>query len=106
MKSAPAGHFEQLATPAAGDVGDLPEDPRLMAAVQEYLDQLEAGRRPNRQEFLRQFPDLAGPLTACLEGLELVYKTSLREKLPPGGPAMLASESGDALPANPLGDFQ
>src|SRR5262245_6760984 len=106
MKSASAGSFEHLATPAAGDGGDLPDDPRLMAAVHEYLGLLEAGRRPNRQEFLRQIPDLAGPLAACLEGLELVYKTSLRENLPPSGQAASPPTSSDVLPANPLGDFQ
>src|SRR5260221_10417378 len=55
---------------------DLPDDPRLMRAVQEFLDELEAGRRPSRQEFVRRYPDLAGPLAQCLDGLELVHKAA------------------------------
>src|SRR5262249_55369374 len=33
--------------------------PRLFAAVQEYLGELEAGRRPDRRAFVARFPDLA-----------------------------------------------
>ena len=82
---------------------ELPDDPRLMQAVQEYLKQLEAGNAPNRQEFLRRYPDLMEPLAQCLDGLELVHHAAVRKKEPASGPA---ADGGDGLPANPLGDFQ
>jgi serine/threonine protein kinase len=88
------------------DTSELPDDPRLMAAVQEYLKQLEAGQAPNRQEFLRRYPDLMGPLAQCLDGLELVHKAAVRKKPSADGAADGAPEIGEALPANPLGDFQ
>jgi hypothetical protein len=60
---------------------DLPDDPRLLQAVQEYLAQLEGGSPPNRQELLHRYADIAEPLARCLDGLELVHKTA------PMGPA-------------------
>ncbi|HEY1860832.1 MAG TPA: serine/threonine-protein kinase, partial [Gemmataceae bacterium] len=87
-------------------LADLPDDPRLMQAVQEFCAQLEAGQRPNRHEFLRRYPDLAEPLAQCLAGLELVHKTAGAEKKSLRGPANLAVGPDNVLPANPLGDFQ
>jgi eukaryotic-like serine/threonine-protein kinase len=86
------------------EAADFPDDPRLMQAVEEYLGQLEAGRVPNRQEILRRYPDLSGPLTQCLDGLELVHKAALPKKAV--APPAPAPSSIDALQANPLGDFQ
>jgi len=71
-------HKENAARPDDRERGDFPDDPRLMQAVQEYLDQLEAGRRPDRSDFLRRFPDLAEPLAECLDGLELVHRAALK----------------------------
>src|SRR6516162_3618160 len=81
---------------------EVPDDPRLMEAVQEYMRRTEAGERPSRQEFMRRYPDLAEPLAQCLDGLDLVHKAAapgagFRAGLPP---------IGDAMPADPLGDFQ
>ncbi|HEY7310310.1 MAG TPA: serine/threonine-protein kinase [Gemmataceae bacterium] len=96
------------ANDSAGSVrtqGDeLPDDPRLLQAVQEYLDLLERGQHPHRQDFLRRYPDIAEPLACCLDGLELVHKTA------PVGPASRAGPEvplgSRHLPADPLGDFQ
>jgi hypothetical protein len=96
---------------------DLPDDPRLLAAVQEYLGALEAGGCPNRQEFLSRYPDIVEPLGQCLDGLELVHQATVRTLPAPAFPCPLRGEGqgegaggekpGDALlPANPLGDFQ
>ena len=49
---------DRVPPPAKLDEGDIPDDPRLMLAVQEYLKQLESGLPPHRQEFLRRYPDL------------------------------------------------
>ena len=51
------------------ETAELPDDPRLMQAVEEYLKQLETGQLPNRQEILRVIPIFPG-LTQCLDGLE------------------------------------
>jgi hypothetical protein len=85
------------------DPADLPDDPRLMTAVQEYLGELEAGRRPNRRQLLDRYPDLAGPLAECLDGLDLVHKAAAADKLSLGGRPVVIDEE---LPANPLGDFK
>lgn len=86
-------------------VSDPLDDPRVMQAVQEYLQQLEAGKRPNRQEFLRRYADVVQPLSECLDGLDLVHRSSGRER------AVIQSvtapaEPADALFATPLGDFK
>jgi serine/threonine protein kinase len=77
-----------------------------MQAVQEFCALLESGQRPNRQEFLRRYPDLAEPLAQCLAGLELVHKTSSAEKKSSAGQEKLGVGPDNMLPANPLGDFQ
>lgn len=87
---------------------ELPDDPRLMRAVQDYLAELEAGRRPHRREFLQRYPDLAEPLTQCLDGLDLVHKAAIREsgsgvRTAPVGPN---PSQADSVPADPLGDFK
>src|SRR5438552_12374402 len=45
------------------------QDPRVVAAMQEYLDALDAGQRPDRREFLARHCEIAGDLSACLQGL-------------------------------------
>ncbi len=76
------------------------DDPRLFRAAQEYLDELEAGRRPGRDSFVAQFPDLAEKLTPYLEALDLVYGAApaLQEPAPRPG--------GEPPPGEPLGDFR
>ena len=88
------------------DPAELPDDPRLVQAVKEFCAELEAGRRPDRQEFLRRFSDLAEPLAQCLAGLELVHKAAQAEKSPTSGAAPVSLGPHDVVPANPLGDFQ
>src|SRR5262245_65563389 len=96
------------AVPDQRDFEEVPEDPRLMQAVKEFLEELEAGRRPDRRPFLERYPDLAGPLTQCLDGLELVHRAATKEKQSSSGPGAHATPSGlgDGPAANPLGDFQ
>jgi len=48
---------------------DLPEDVNAFAVLEDYLAQLQAGRRPDREAMLREYPELASALT-CLEALE------------------------------------
>ena len=48
---------QSTADARAASVSDPFDDPRVMQAVQEYMQQLEAGKRPNRQELLRRYAD-------------------------------------------------
>ncbi len=75
------------------------EDPRVIAAVEEYLAALEAGREPDREGFLARYPhEVAAAVAECLDGLELVQSAGL--ELQPTRPP--------TLPAPPpaLGDFR
>jgi serine/threonine protein kinase len=49
------------------------DNPRLLAAVKEYMDLLDRGERPSRAEFVGQHAEVADELDACLAGLELVH---------------------------------
>jgi serine/threonine protein kinase len=89
--------------PAADPAGEIPDDPRLFLAVQEYLHELEAGRKPDRQKWLALAPELSDALTQCLDGLDLVYQSMPLAK---PGPASPWGPAGEAQPASPLGDFQ
>jgi serine/threonine protein kinase/WD40 repeat protein len=63
-------------------------------ALEEYLAELEAGRRPDRTEFLGRHAALAGALAGFLEGIDLLHG---------------AAQPEDSLPAPagvPLGDFR
>jgi serine/threonine protein kinase len=80
------------------------DDPRVIRAVQEYLAAIEAGQRPDRQEFLARHAALAGALAGCLDALEFVHAV---------GPRLEESAAGEAPPlpapidpAAPLGDFR
>jgi len=74
------------------------DDPRVIAALDEYVAALEAGRKPNRSAFLASHPAIAGPLADCLDGLDLVQH-AVTQLDPPSVDADLAG-------ATPLGDFR
>jgi serine/threonine protein kinase len=83
---------------------DVPtgDDPRLLRATQEYLAELEAGRRPRRADFVARFPDLAGALAPYLDALDVMHAAA---------PLLHSSSAPKAvpdatLPAEPLGDFR
>jgi eukaryotic-like serine/threonine-protein kinase len=60
------GVLPPTAAPAPAD------DPRVVAALEEYLDAAESGRRPDRRAFLVRHADIAGELARCLDGLDFV----------------------------------
>lgn len=97
----PGGASGLLASVSADRVPAL-DDPRAIRAVQEYLAALEAGRRPDRQEFLARHPDLADQLSGCLDALEFVH--SAAESLHP--PAAPSGPHTDLSPMTALGDFR
>jgi WD40 repeat protein/serine/threonine protein kinase len=99
MKPTPDGGTASQAAPAA-------EDPRVIRALEEYLAAFEAGRRPDRREFLAGYPEVAEALAECLDGLEFVQaaapRLSLEAEARPAGAVL----PGDLLPATVLGDFR
>jgi serine/threonine protein kinase/WD40 repeat protein len=78
------------------EAGSLVDDPRVTAAVEEYLAVLEAGRRPDRDEFLARHADIASTLAGFLQGLDLLYPVPPDDRIAPGLPVQ---------PGVPLGDF-
>ena len=76
---------------------DLTEDdPRILQASREYLSDLEAGRKPDRQAYLTRYPDVADALSECFDGIDLA------QSLRPSAPQAPQPE----FIATPLGDFQ
>jgi serine/threonine protein kinase len=103
-----ASRFDSGSDPTEGlPANSQAEDPRLLKAVEEYMAALEAGRRPNRHEFLKRYPDIATELGACLDGLAFVHSAAAQmHGEPPQEPGGVEPGAGDAAPGRPLGDFQ
>ena len=81
------------------------DDPRLLAAVQEYTAALEAGRRPNRLEFISRHPEIAQELAACLDGLAFVHSAAAQVQGEVGAAAHNAA-GDEPFTGRPLGDFR
>ncbi|MFM7151785.1 MAG: serine/threonine protein kinase [Gemmataceae bacterium] len=78
-------------------------DESLMSqAVQEYLRELEQGRRPTHQAFAARYPQLAREIRPFLEALDLMQAgaTHLPKSHPSKGPL------DECEPMLPLGDFR
>jgi serine/threonine protein kinase len=79
------------------------DDPRVIEALDEYLAALEAGQKPNRQEFLARHPEIADALAECLEGVEVLHNSSSAAS---GSGRGWAGPGVDWQPGVPLGDFR
>jgi serine/threonine protein kinase len=90
--------------PASEVIDPAADDPRLRRAVQEYLQDLEAGRRPDRRALAGRFPDLAEQMAPYLDALDLVHAVGPMLSGPSGG--LSAPAAAEALPVEPLGDFR
>jgi serine/threonine protein kinase len=92
---------------ATSSEGEIPEDPRIVEVVQDYLAQLEKGEIPNRAAYVQRYPELAQAIEQCLEGLDLVHtglhETRTSTRVEAAGPAQ--SAQSDFLP-DALGDFR
>ncbi|HZT79275.1 MAG TPA: serine/threonine-protein kinase, partial [Gemmataceae bacterium] len=75
-----------------------PDDPRLAAALDDYLAALRRGEAVDRQALLARYPDLAGELRECLDCLDLIEQAA---RPAPQGPAR-----ADGMTAGVLGDFR
>jgi tRNA A-37 threonylcarbamoyl transferase component Bud32 len=85
--------------PAPGPDALAPDDPRLLAVTRAYLVELEAGRRPRREDYFEQCPDLAQALEQCLDALDLLHEAV--EECPP----YRSPETGP-WPVEDLGDYR
>jgi serine/threonine protein kinase/Flp pilus assembly protein TadD len=73
------------------------DDPRVTRALEDYLAALEAGRPPDRDEFLARHAEIAPALAGCLPGLELVAPVPLRRGEPVADDCPPLDESAGAL---------
>ncbi len=81
--------------------GSGPQDPRVLAAVEEYLAALEAGQAPGRDEFLARHSAVAAQLGEYLDGLELIHRAGSAARPLSDDDASAEEPAG----AEPLGDF-
>jgi serine/threonine protein kinase/Flp pilus assembly protein TadD len=89
--------------PAAKETPVRLEDSAVIGAVQEYLAELEAGRRPDRQQFLDRYPGIADALAECLDALEFMH-TAAPSAWPVGDSPQPSAATLYA--GTPLGDFR
>ncbi|HEY1686165.1 MAG TPA: serine/threonine-protein kinase [Tepidisphaeraceae bacterium] len=84
------------------------DDPRVGEAVNAYMAELDAGRRPNRKEFLSRYPDIADELSVCLQGLAFLDAAAAQIKEDAGiaGPQEDPILRSALTSAEPLGDFR
>ncbi|HEY2157933.1 MAG TPA: protein kinase, partial [Isosphaeraceae bacterium] len=86
--------------PTAG-TGSCTGDPRIVAAIEEYLAAARAGTRPDRSEFLARHAEIAVELADCLDGLDFIREAAGSQD--PGG----QTDAGPGFePAASLGDFR
>lgn len=88
---------------AAKEIPAQLEDPAIIQAVQEYLADLETGRRPDRKKFLDRYPSIATALKECLDALEFM-RTVAPQIQPTADPSQ--SCSATLIMPTPLGDFR
>ncbi len=77
------------------------DDPRVVAALEEYLFLIKSGRRPDRTSFLRDHSSIASAVAAGLDGIELVQNAAA--EIAATGPH--CSSISDSLPLSMLGEF-
>lgn len=99
----PAAGTAARETPEDG----LPDEPRMIEAVREYLSLVESGRRPNRADFLAAHADMAPALAAYLDALDFVHVAGpeLDNAAGSGQSARRSVQAAVDL-AVPLGDFR
>jgi serine/threonine protein kinase len=81
------------------------DDPRVVAALEEYLAALEAGQKPNRQAFLARHAEVAEALAECLDGMDVLHVAgSAAQQRPDETPA--AGSPVEWPPGTLLGEYR
>ncbi len=84
--------------------GDTPDDPRVIAALEAYLEDLQAGRPLSRDEFLARHAEIAEALSPCLPELEFIHAGAAHLG---GSGVFSATDATDSLPPRAqLGDYR
>jgi serine/threonine-protein kinase len=87
-----------------------PDDPRL-ELLDAYLNQLQAGQAPPREQLLRDHPELAS-LLDCLDGLEQLALPNITDDRatildrPPPAPSAALSTSSIVVPGRCFGSYE
>lgn len=92
----------------ASRITDHGEDPRVVAALEEYLELCEAGNPPDVEQYVGRFPEIGDLLRPCLAGLELMAHAVPSFESPSvdsAFPDVLAVSNGGAADRT-LGDFR
>jgi serine/threonine protein kinase len=71
-------------------------DDQVLEIARAYLAELEAGRKPDRQAYLRRHPERAAQLRECLDGIDMAHAVGSSIAPPPEPECRLET----------LGDFQ
>jgi serine/threonine protein kinase len=82
--------------------GSVSDDPRLVAALEDYLSRLNAGNPPDRDAFLSANREIADELADCLDGLDFIHTAASR--ISSSDPAN--GESDSSRPPAQLGDYR
>jgi hypothetical protein len=54
-------------------IDDSSDDPRVLELVKEYQAEWDAGRKPDRSEYLDRHPDLAPVLAVYLDSIDMLH---------------------------------
>ena len=73
------------------------DDPRIIAALDEYMSAVKAGQIPNREALQARYPEIAAVLAECLEGLEVIRHAAAGDQAAAPAPPAGGVESGTAL---------
>jgi serine/threonine protein kinase len=82
------------------------DDPRIVRALQEYRDAISKGQKPDRQEFLARYPDIAVELAECLDGLEFIQGAAAQLQSAGNPPSVMAAVPGQLAAGAVLGDYE
>jgi serine/threonine protein kinase len=88
-----------------GEPSPALDDPRVVAALEEYLAALEAGQKPNRQAFLARHADVADALAECLDGMEALHVAGSSSPHPADESGTVTT-SAEWQPGTLLGEFR
>src|SRR5262249_48784557 len=91
--------------PAPAESVVEPDDPRVLAALEEYMAALETGRPLRRGDFLERHGPIAAALKEAMEGLEFIKEVRTHLADQDGCDETSASE-GELADGQPLGDFR
>ena len=84
--------------------GLVRDDPRVVSALEEYLEALSAGRTISRSDFLAQHSEIADALRQCLSGLEFIHAAGMQLS---ASQAFSSSRPSDLIsPSARLGDYR